>query len=903
MMGNGSYKSNRLSVKILLFALAAVMLLSAVTALVRRDRLVNAAEQTGMITGKEIYSENFDDIDDGALPEGWTLNPDLKNGGSARVENGELVINSTGVEFGKVLLPPALSEYGNYTFEADVTFESSVNESRWMSLIIRQQENDQDYYHMCVRRNTTASNGVEFAVRSPGNWNVMNTAPAKTKLGLNKQVHIKISAVDGIVYEYVDNKLIIETDSLASLRSYFKTGGLGIQANFSVIRVDNVKVSECTYVVDPDKVVDEKYMSHNFLVTPVISAAATIAIADSIETIDRLTSLTQKPESVILYVDDAGNVVSPDGNTTIGALSEVTDKVFRKMLPVFYFRTEAGMTELSSYIKSSKLSDCMAMTDDPELMTQFRKRNIKISGAIDYTGALAGKETLSQAELDEIIYKTNEHSAKTALIPEKLATKANVEYMQYRLITVWAAESAEAGDNVMLHNSIQSGANGIVTDTPEELIDAYSFYRPDPAVLVRNPMVIGHRGLPSSAPENTLESARDAIAAGVDCIELDVRLSSDGKLYIYHDGDLSSLTNGKGTVNSHTSKELDSYRVLKSGSYGTFAKYPKVKLPSLDDYFAALKDEDVMFFIEIKEEGLEEKVAEMVDKYGLKNRCCMISFVTSAVTGFPKAEPGMSVGQLMGTPDGSSYETKVKSLISTVVPENATFNASGVNDTKMVRALMYRGITAWPWTYNNGNTRDAYLLGVGGITTDFCNSVSDVPVRIDIGSSYSFTLNPNEKGKNELTFYPAVYNRLGLIDVDNSKYVTHPEIVILEGAEHVKVEGNTLTAISDGTVRFMYRLMASTDPNKQPDDIAMDSFVLYTQVVTVSIDSGAEVDPDTLPTPTPVPSRSGSERSLTKIIIISVACVAVIGICCILLAISGKKKQSGQQDRTDTGEQ
>ena len=88
------------------------------------------------------------------------------------------------------------------------------------------------------------------------------------------------------------------------------------------------------------------------------------------------------------------------------------------------------MTELSSYIKSSKLSDCMAMTDDPELMTQFRKRNIKISGAIDYTGALAGKETLSQAELDEIIYKTNEHSAKTALIPEKLATKANVEYMQ-----------------------------------------------------------------------------------------------------------------------------------------------------------------------------------------------------------------------------------------------------------------------------------------------------------------------------------------------------------------------------------------------------------------------------------------------------------------------------------------
>ena len=862
-------------------------------------RKVHAAEATGMLTGKEIFSENFDAVDDGKLPDGWSVNQDLKTGGSAEVKDGELIIDASAVELGKVLLPEKLSEYGDYSFEADIRFISSRDENRWMSMIVRQQSEDQKYYHMCVRRKTSASNGVEFAERSPGAWNVMITSSGGSDIGLEKTAHVKISVVGDVVYEYINDKLIITTDSLSSIRGMYTKGIPAIQANYSVIHVDNVKVSECSYVIDPEVFVDDKYMSHTFAVTPVISRAATISVADSAETIDRVLTAENKPDNMILYIGDGGKVVSPDGKTVIGDIGTVTDKVFRKAIPVYYVKTDDAASELRDYLKSSKLIDCILISDRPEIIKELRRRLPKISGAIDYSGIQA--DQLTQEKLDEIIYSTNENSAKIALIPEKYATKANVEYMQHRLITVWVAESAGTGDDAMLHNSIQSGANGIVTDTPEALIDAYSFYRTDPAVLVRNPMVIGHRGLPSSAPENTVESAKEAIAAGVDCIELDVRLSSDGKLYLYHDADLSSLTTGKGTIGSHTSKELDSIFVTKSSAYGTFSKYKKVKLPSFDDYFAALKDEDVMFFIEIKEENLEEKVAEIVEKYNMKNKCCMISFVNSAVTGFPKAEPGMSVGQLMGTPSGSSYESKVKSIISTVVPENATFNASGVNDTKMIRALMYRGVTSWPWTYNHTNTRDAYLLGAGGITTDFCNNVSYVPTVIDIGDNYSFTLNPTENGKDAITFYPAVYNRMGMMDL-SKKYsdgspAMRPEIVILEGADHVKVNGDTVTALSDGTVRLMYRLLASTDPDKAPSEFGMDSFVLYTQVVTVNIDSGADVDPGTLPTPSDHKKNDDQkDGSITRVIVISAICAAVIGVCCILLAIRGKKKEAGKKD-------
>ncbi|MCC6773405.1 MAG: glycerophosphodiester phosphodiesterase, partial [Gemmatimonadaceae bacterium] len=41
--------------------------------------------------------------------------------------------------------------------------------------------------------------------------------------------------------------------------------------------------------------------------------------------------------------------------------------------------------------------------------------------------------------------------------------------------------------------------------------------------------VVGHRGNAAHAPENTLESFRQALTLGVDALEFDVRLSRDGE--------------------------------------------------------------------------------------------------------------------------------------------------------------------------------------------------------------------------------------------------------------------------------------------------------------------------------------------------------------------------------------
>ena len=56
-------------------------------------------------------------------------------------------------------------------------------------------------------------------------------------------------------------------------------------------------------------------------------------------------------------------------------------------------------------------------------------------------------------------------------------------------------------------------------------------------------VVIGHRGSKEEGvPENTLLSFQDALLAGVDIIELDVWLSKDGKVVVFHDPNFDRMT-------------------------------------------------------------------------------------------------------------------------------------------------------------------------------------------------------------------------------------------------------------------------------------------------------------------------------------------------------------------------
>ena len=69
-------------------------------------------------------------------------------------------------------------------------------------------------------------------------------------------------------------------------------------------------------------------------------------------------------------------------------------------------------------------------------------------------------------------------------------------------------------------------------------------------------ILIAHRGASKAAPENTCAAIRIAMAQRADMVELDVQLTSDHRLVIFHDDRLERTTTGRGFVRNRRYRDL-----------------------------------------------------------------------------------------------------------------------------------------------------------------------------------------------------------------------------------------------------------------------------------------------------------------------------------------------------------
>lgn len=83
------------------------------------------------------------------------------------------------------------------------------------------------------------------------------------------------------------------------------------------------------------------------------------------------------------------------------------------------------------------------------------------------------------------------------------------------------------------------------------------------------PVVLGHRGVAEQHQENTLAGFQKAMELGIDGVELDVILSKDQKLVVFHDDDLHRLTGQHGAIENmdwQTLKQLKTKHDVDVGS-------------------------------------------------------------------------------------------------------------------------------------------------------------------------------------------------------------------------------------------------------------------------------------------------------------------------------------------------
>ncbi|RZJ71579.1 glycerophosphodiester phosphodiesterase family protein [Flavobacterium sp.] len=115
--------------------------------------------------------------------------------------------------------------------------------------------------------------------------------------------------------------------------------------------------------------------------------------------------------------------------------------------------------------------------------------------------------------------------------------------------------------------------------------------------------VIAHRGAKGYVSENTIAAFQKALEMGADGIELDVFLSSDNEIIVFHDEHLDRLTGVSGKIEDLT---LDEIRKLKVDL--------QHQIPTLAEVFDFV-DKRCLINVEIKAEAATFPVCDLIENY------------------------------------------------------------------------------------------------------------------------------------------------------------------------------------------------------------------------------------------------------------------------------------------------
>lgn len=164
-----------------------------------------------------------------------------------------------------------------------------------------------------------------------------------------------------------------------------------------------------------------------------------------------------------------------------------------------------------------------------------------------------------------------------------------------------------------------------------------------------------HRGCSLAFPENTLPAFHAACQVpGITGIELDVQLSSDGQMVVFHDEKLDRLMDTEGDVRDFSLRELQRMK-FKDWDYAVKEESGRMYIPTLEEVFELVKpyseQKNLKINIELKNsivryEGMEEKVLALAERYGMKEYIVYSSFNPESLQRIKRLEPSAETGIL-----------------------------------------------------------------------------------------------------------------------------------------------------------------------------------------------------------------------------------------------------------------
>lgn len=227
--------------------------------------------------------------------------------------------------------------------------------------------------------------------------------------------------------------------------------------------------------------------------------------------------------------------------------------------------------------------------------------------------------------------------------------------------------------------------------------------------------VTAHRGSSIKAPENSISAVRLAIEEQADYVEIDVMLTKDEEVVLFHDTTLKRISGSDEKIKDMT---LEQVKKVDNGSYFS-SVYKGETIPTLKEVLQLAKGK-VKLNIELKPVGngdlLAEKVAQIIKSYGMEEEVVVSSLDYKCIEAFINQEINVRTGYIVSLGVGHFSQ----------LPVDFISVEYGLLTEELVYDMHLWGKEVHVWTINDPEkVRDVARLRVDNIITDSVEMVKD----------------------------------------------------------------------------------------------------------------------------------------------------------------------------------
>ena len=240
-------------------------------------------------------------------------------------------------------------------------------------------------------------------------------------------------------------------------------------------------------------------------------------------------------------------------------------------------------------------------------------------------------------------------------------------------------------------------------------------------------IVIAHRGDHTQAPENTLQSCQNAINAGCDFVEIDLRTTKDSVLVIMHDANINRMSDRSGNVKDFL---FDSLRLInvKDKIHPEWGSYP---IPSFKEVLNMCKGK-INIYLDFKDADVTAAYNEIAAA-GMEKNVVVYVNTMEQYTQWKSIVPQMPL--MVSLPENITAKKELDQFLNSYTISVLDGNYKQYN-APMIKCASEKGVPVWADVQSNdessGIWEKAIALGLTGLQTDHPGKLIEYLIRKNI---------------------------------------------------------------------------------------------------------------------------------------------------------------------------